>query len=137
MNLDLKTCLFLISQTDVRNMFDSLDTLYFSKINNKMKWDSAKMTRLNQDNQREDDLNKFRELSSYLIRTKLIDEHHKPTVQKSNIANLIMQQQNLINSNHISNNINSMQSSVVTSSLGGIYCRVENDWKYSNKWSGK
>ena len=128
MNLDLKTCLMLINQTDVRNMFNSLDMLYFSKVNNRIKWDANKMTRLNQDNQREDDLNKFRELSSYLIKTKLVDEYQKPTIQKSNIANLIIQQQNIINST----NINSLTPSV-SSSIGGIYCRVENEWKY--KWN--
>jgi len=126
MNFDLKTCLHLISQTDVSCMFNSLDTLYFSKTN-RTRWDVGKMTRLNQDNQREDDLNRFRDLSSFLIKTKLLDEIQKPTIHKSSIASL-MQQQNLTRMNS-----DSMNSS--STSPGGIYIRVENEWKF--KWCNK
>jgi hypothetical protein len=107
-------------------MFNSLDTLYFSKTN-RTRWDVGKMTRLNQDNQREDDLNRFRDLSSFLIKTKLLDEIQKPTIHKSSIASL-MQQQNLTRMNS-----DSMNSS--STSPGGIYIRVENEWKF--KWCNK
>ncbi len=124
MSLDLKTYLYLINQIDVRNMFSTLDTFYFSRTS-KCRWDAQKLTRLNQDNQREDDLNKFRDLSSYLIKTKLIDEHQKPVAQRSQIATLMMQQQNLSRMN--SDTLNFMSSN---SSMGGIYCRVEREWQY-------
>lgn len=122
LNLDLKTFLYLISQLDVSNMFNTLENLYFSKTQ-RCRWDGQKMTRLNQDNQREDDLNKFRDVSSYLIKLKLIDENQKPAAQKSNIATLMMQQQNLtrMNSDSISLSNNS--------AIGGIYCRVEKEWQ--------
>lgn len=129
-NLDLKTCLYLINQTDVRNMFNTLETLYFSKTN-RFRWDVQKMTRLNQDNQREDDLNKFRDTSSNLIKVKLIEESIKPNGQKSQIANLMLQPPPT--GNMIRMNSDSIMNS--NTSSGGIYCRVENEWKY--KWNGK
>lgn len=114
-NLDFKTILFLINYMDVRNVFNSLEALHFLRITNKMKWDCSKPVRFNQDNQREDDLKKFREISSYLIRAKLVDEYQKPPALKSSITNLLMQQQN--------------SSNLVSSSPGGMYCRIENEWK--------
>ncbi len=114
--LDLKTFLFLINFMDVRNVFNCLEALHFLRITNKMKWDCSKPIRFNQDNQREDDLKKFREISNYLIRAKLIDEYQKPPALKSSIASLLMQQQQ----QNVSN---------LVSSPGGMYCRVENEWK--------
>ena len=99
---------------DVRNVFNSLEAMHFLRITNKMKWDCSKPVRYNQDNQREDDLKKFREISSYLIKAKLIDEYQKPPALKSSISNLLVQQQNTTSS---------------ISSPGGMYCRIENEWK--------
>ena len=112
-NLDFKTYLKLISKIDPQNIFNSLDVLTFLKVDNKMKWDILKATRLNQDNQREDDMKRFREISNYLIKAKLIIENQKPAPQRSPIANLI----------------SSYNPNQITSYAGGIYCRVENEWK--------
>lgn len=89
------------------------------------------MTRLNQDNQREDDLNKFRDMSSNLIKVKLIEESIKQVGQRSQIACLMLQSPPT--GNMIRMNSDSIMNS--NSSSGGIYCRVENEWKY--KWNGK
>jgi hypothetical protein len=112
-NIDFKTYLKLISKIDPQNIFNSLDVLTFLKVDNKMKWDLLKATRLNQDNQREDDMKRFREISNYLIKAKLIIENQKPTSQRSPIASLI----------------SSYNPNQITSYAGGIYCRVENEWK--------
>ena len=116
-NLDLKSYLNLVSKVDAQNIFNSLDVLYFLRVDSKMKWDSLKPTRLNQDNQREDDLKRFREISSCLIKAKLLDENQKAnSSQKSSLVGALTAS---FNSN----------PNTRTNYPGGIYCRVEFEWK--------
>jgi hypothetical protein len=116
-SLDLKSCLNLIGKMDAQNIFNCLDVLYFLRVDSKMKWDSLKPVRLNQDNQREDDLKRFREISSSLIKAKLLDENQKiNNSQKSALVNALTAS--------YSSNV-----STRTNYPGGIYCRVEFEWK--------
>ena len=116
-SLDLRSCLNLISKMDPLNIFNCMDVLYFLRVDNKMKWDSSKAVRLNQDNQREDDLKRLREISSCLIKAKLLEENHKTNnSQKSALVNALTAS--------YSSNL-----STRTNYPGGIYCRVEFDWK--------
>jgi hypothetical protein len=116
-SLDLKSCLNLIGKMDAQNIFNCLDVLYFLRVDSKMKWDSLKPVRLNQDNQREDDLKRFREISSCLIKAKLLDENQK--VNNSQKSALV----NALTASYSSN------VSTRTNYPGGIYCRVEFEWK--------
>lgn len=118
-SLDLRAYLCLIPHIDPMNLLNSLDILTWLRVEPKMKWDIVKPTRLNQDNQREDDLKRFREISSYLIRAKLADESTKPLANKSPIAIAMA-------------NIASLNSNSLSNFAGGIYCRVENEWKQRN-----
>ena len=117
-NFEFEQFLSIIYLLDVKNIFNSINVYGFLKVDNKMKWETSKSVRMNQDNQREDDLKKFREISSYLIKTKLLDEYQKPATQKSTIANILIQQ---LNSTVNTANVNLYP--------GGIYCRVEAEWK--------
>lgn len=116
-NNDLKFFLTLVNRIDPVNIFNSLDVFGWLKVEPKMRWDINKPTRFNQDNQREDDLNRFREISIYLIKHKLNEENSKSITLRSPIALLL------------SNNVN---SSNLINNIGGIYCRVESQWKQKN-----
>lgn len=113
-NFDLKAYLSMISQLDPLNVFNSLGIFNWLRVDSKMKWDMAKPIRLNQDNQREDDLKRLREISNYLIKTKLIEENSKPSHQRSPIAAALSTVSNASNLN---------------THIGGMYCRIESEWK--------
>jgi hypothetical protein len=85
-----------------------------------MKWDLAKPTRLNQDNQREDDLKRFREICGFLVKAKLMDdlERTSSASAKSPFTNTLLAS---FNSNNTNTKLNSY--------AGGFYCRIENEWK--------
>jgi len=120
MKLDLKSYLSLISMMDPLNSYNSLDVLPFLRVDAKMKWDLGKPTRLNQDNQREDDLKRFREICGYLVKAKLIDdlERTSSASNKSPFTNTLLAS---FNSNNTNTKLNSY--------AGGFYCRIENEWK--------
>jgi hypothetical protein len=115
---DLKSFLTLVSRMDPVNIFNCVEVFNWLRGETKMKWDCNKPTRLNQDNQREDDLKRFREIGTYLIKNKLFEENMKPNTQRSPIALLMS---NSVNSNNTSTNF-----------IGGIYCRVESQWRQKN-----
>ena len=117
-NNDLKCFLTLVNRMDPVNIFNCLDVFGWLKVEPKMRWDINRPTRLNQDNQREDDLKRFREISIYLIKHKLIEENSKSIALRSPTALLLS---NNVNSNNLINNY-----------IGGIYCRVESQWKQKN-----
>lgn len=132
-SLDLKSYLGLICRLDPVNIFNSLDVFYWLRVEPKMKWDVSKPTRLNQDNQREDDLKRFREISNYLIRTKLVNEMQLATSQRSPIATAMMSTLSTNNSTTNTNaNSNNNNNNLKNNFIGGIYCRVENEWKQRN-----
>jgi hypothetical protein len=120
MKLDLKQYLSLISIMDPVNAYNSLDVFPFLRVDAKMKWDLGKPVRLNQDNQREDDLKRFREICGYLVKAKLIDDLERPNSvgSKSPFTNTLFSS---FNSNNANTKLNSY--------AGGFYCRIENDWK--------
>ncbi|RNA37530.1 hypothetical protein BpHYR1_003757 [Brachionus plicatilis] len=115
---DLRSYLALVKRIDPVNIFNCLDVFGWLMVEPKMRWDVNKPTRFNQDNQREDDLKRFREISIYLIRNRLHEENSKANGQRSPIALLLS---NSVNSNSLINNF-----------VGGIYCRVESQWKQKN-----
>jgi hypothetical protein len=120
-NLDLISYMKLVSRIEnITNVFNYLEVLPFLKIDNSQKWDMNKPTRLNQDNQRETDLKRFREISSYLIKVKLLDEHLRKQEQRTPIANLLI-------SSLSSSSVNSASNSGTNN--GGYYCRIEMEWK--------
>lgn len=115
---DLRSYLALVNRIDPINIFNCWDVFNWLKIEPKMRWDVNKPTRFNQDNQREEDLKRFREISIYLIRNLLNEENTKAIGHRSPTAILM------------TNNVNS--NNLVNSFIGGIYCRVENQWKQKN-----
>ena len=117
LSLDLTAYLSLIGKMDPQNIFNSSEVLHFLRVDNKMKWDNQKPVRLNQDNQREDDLKRFREISNCLIKAKLLEENMKPSPHKTAMVN------------GLNASYNSSQQSTANSFPGGIYCRIELEWK--------
>jgi hypothetical protein len=117
--LDINSYLELIQRVDVHDPFEVLNYLRFDI---KTKWDASKTIKLNQDNQREDDLKRFREISNNLIKAKLIDENQKNLNERSIITNAALSTNNKNQNNNSNNSITN----------GGIYCRVEMDWKQRN-----
>ncbi|CAF0916462.1 unnamed protein product [Brachionus calyciflorus] len=116
---DLKSYLNLVNRIDPVNIFNCLEVFSWLRSEFKMKWELNKPIRFNQDNQREDDLKRFREISSFIIKNKLSEENSKPLNLKSPLA--------LLMSNISNNNVN---LNIVNNFNGGIYCRVENQWKH-------
>jgi hypothetical protein len=124
-NLDLISYMKLVSRIEtVTNVYNYLDVLPFLKMEAKQKWDMSKPTRLNQDSQREADLKRFREMSSYLIKAKLLDEHGKKLEQKAPIAQLLISSLSSANAS----------SSSSSASNGGYYCRIEMEWKQRSSY---
>jgi hypothetical protein len=122
-NLDLISYIRLISKMEsFSSVFNCVDVLHFLKIENRQKWELNKPTRLNQDNQRENDLKRFREIANFLIKSKLIEENYKRVDQKHPIASLLIN--SLASGANSATNTNSSNSMSV-----GFYCRIENEWK--------
>lgn len=116
---DLKTFISLAAQMDATNMANNTVTLFNNlKVDAKMKWDQNKPVRLNQDNQREDDLRRLREINSYLARLRVTEAEPKPKP-----TGVVQKQTGL-------------SSGVTFSSSqaypGGMYFRIENEWKQRN-----
>lgn len=124
--LDLKTLLSFLNQIDPTNIVNStLPMFAWLKLDSKLKWDQCRPVRLNQDNQREDDLRRLREISACLVRFKSTsgDENKtvsaaKPLTKSTAVAAGGGAQAVTISSNN--------------SFAGGIYCRVENEWRQRN-----
>lgn len=126
-NLDIVAFMKLISRVEsVTSVFGCLEALPFLKIENKQNWDMNKGTRLNQDNQRESDLKRFREISKYIIKAKLLDEMCKKMSERAPISNIL-----LVSLSASSNSINTT-SSQLNNIPGGFYCRIENEWRQRN-----
>jgi len=118
--LDLKTLISLTNQVDPTNIANNtLPIFAWLKVDPKMKWDQTKPIRLNQDNQREDDLRRLREISNYLLRFKIGDESKSGGVSSRPSGG---PQKSALSSSNAS-------SSVYP---GGMYCRIENEWKQRN-----
>lgn len=115
--LELKSLLSLIGQIDPLNVVNGLGVFTWLRVDPKRKWDQTKPIRFNQDNQREDDLRRLREISSYLVKCKLVGESLKPQGERSPIANALAVS-------------NSSSNTTTNTYLGGMYCRIENEWKH-------
>ena len=106
--LEFKTLSAFVSQMDALNVVSNVGFFSWLKVDAKMKWDQTKPARFNQDNQREDDLRRLREISGYLVKCKLMEDKSSKLVS------------------------NSSSSTTTKTYSGGMYCRIENEWKQRN-----
>lgn len=110
--MDITEYLKTVVLLDPLNAFNSYRALSFLKIDLKKKWDQTKAPRWNQDNQREDDTRRFREIGSYLFKLRsLLDQNIAALTQKLN------------------NKPNNNQTITSRDPSGGYYARIENEWK--------
>lgn len=115
--LDFKSLISITNQIDPNNMANNtLSAFSWLKIDPKMKWEQTRPIRLNQDNQREDDLRRLREISSSLVKLKIGDEN-KTAMPKQGQKSTA----------------NSTSSNSAAVYPGGIYCRIENEWREARK----
>ena len=139
----------LAVQVDPTNISNNmLNAFAWLKVDPKMKWDQSKPVRLNQDNQREDDLRRLREISSCLVRFKLgSDDAGKTTSRVVNNASntnssststaaqttsntvtcLLSVNSTSLNLTRSGNSSNSSGGNLIYP--GGMYFRIENEWK--------
>jgi hypothetical protein len=145
--LDPRQFLTQLCRVDAHNLLNSLDVFHFLRVDAKMRWDPVgKPTRLNQDNQREDDLKRLREICSYLIRCKLTADYHQPKSKKSPVVSAFIAaalsstptatgwslnapQQQLQHAQLQHQQYQQQQQQYGAFHPGGLYCRVENEWK--------
>jgi hypothetical protein len=121
---DITLYLRLMQNLDPLNVFNSQDVLAFLKADLKKKWDQAKPARWNQDNQREDDMRRFREICNYIFKIRF--------AQDQAMINLTSKArgQNNRGGNNNSNTANVLTNvSSVEPPASGSYFRIENDWK--------
>lgn len=125
--LDLKSMHALASQVDPINLANnSLGVFAWLKSDPKMKWDQGKPIRFNQDNQREDDLRRLREISNYLVKLKIGGEtasDNKTTSRNGAVGGST--------TTVLQKSIMATPNATVTYP-GGMYCRIENEWKLRN-----
>jgi hypothetical protein len=107
---DITAYLRAIYDLDPLNVFNSCEFLGFLKADVRKKWDSTRQARWNQDNQREDDTKRFREIVDFLHLFKLKVLQEKTSAP----ATRYKQQQ---------------QSQQQRDYQAGYYCRIENDWR--------
>jgi hypothetical protein len=105
---DITMYLRAIYDLDPLNVFNSCEFLTFLKPDLRKKWDSTRQARWNQDNQREDDTKRFREILDclHLFKQKLLQEKSSSSVHSIRYK----QQQH-------------------RDYQAGYYCRIENDWR--------
>ena len=122
---DINFYLKLMQNLDPLNVFNSQEVLTFLRADTKKKWDQAKPARWNQDNQREDDMIRFREIGSYILKMRYAyDQIILNMANKSKMA-----QNNNRNNNNTNNNLNAINISSVEPPASGYYFRIENEWK--------
>jgi hypothetical protein len=122
---DINFYLKLMQNLDPLNVFNSQEVLTFLKADLKKKWDQAKPARWNQDNQREDDMIRFREIGSYILKMRFAyDQIILNVANKSKMA-----QNTNRNNNNANTNLNSLNFSSVEPLPSGYYFRIENEWK--------
>lgn len=118
----------LASQVDPINLANNtLGVFSWLKCDPKMKWDQGKPIRFNQDNQREDDLRRLREISNYLVKLKVGNDatsDNNKTTSRNGAAGVG-------GSTAVQKSILSVPNATVTYP-GGMYCRIENEWKLRN-----
>lgn len=149
LGLDLKTMHTLAIQVDPTNISNNtLNAFAWLKVDPKMKWDQSKPVRFNQDNQREDDLRRLREISNCLVRFKLGNDDAGKTTSRvvTNASNTNSSTSTAAAAQTTSNTVTGLSLNSTSLNLtrsgnssnssggnliypGGMYFRIENEWK--------
>lgn len=143
-SLDLKSLHALAVQVDPINVANNtLSVFAWLKLDPKMKWEQNKPTRLNQDNQREDDLRRLREISSCLVRLKSSSNINnnssddRTSSQTTSRTTATITTTSSLGMTATSTGVKSLSSASGSGSTsaafpGGMYYRIENEWKQRN-----